>query len=168
MIHLMMSISLILSVILLFLNHPLSMGLILFSQTIMMCLISGSMSLNFWFSYILLLMYLGGMLILFMYVTSLASNEMFFYSNKIFSLMTMLPIMFIIIFFMKIDMMINLYENMENSTSIYININNFFMLKMYNQPVNIITIMMAIYLFMTLIAVVKIIYIYKGPLRKMM
>uniref|UniRef100_UPI0030038A8E NADH dehydrogenase subunit 6 n=1 Tax=Arria pura TaxID=2908859 RepID=UPI0030038A8E len=166
MMDLMMSASLILSMILLFLNHPLSMGMILFSQTIMMCLISGSMSLNFWFSYILLLIYLGGMLILFMYVTSLASNEMFFYSNKIFSMMMSLPMMIIIILFFKIDMITNLYENMENSVSIYINVNNF-LLKMYNQPINIITIMMAIYLFMTLIAVVNIIYIYKGPLRKM-
>uniref|UniRef100_UPI0030037857 NADH dehydrogenase subunit 6 n=1 Tax=Arria brevifrons TaxID=2908858 RepID=UPI0030037857 len=166
MIDILMKVSLILSMTLLFLNHPLSMGLILFSQTIMMCLISGSMSLNFWFSYILLLIYLGGMLILFMYVTSLASNEMFSYSNKIFSFLMLLPMMFIMFFFLKTDMVINLYENMENSISISIYTNNY-MLKMYNQPINIITIMMALYLFMTLIAVVKIIYIHKGPLRKM-
>nr|AVE15760.1 NADH dehydrogenase subunit 6 [Creobroter sp. JZ-2017] len=155
-----------LSIIFLFMNHPLSMGLILFMQTICMCLISGSMSLSFWFSYILLLIYLGGMLILFMYVTSLASNEMFFYSNKIFSLIFFLPMIFFSIYYFNFILPTNMYENMENSHMLNF-FPDIFLLKMYNQPINMITILIASYLFLTLIAVVKIINIYKGPLRQM-
>nr|QXF68514.1 NADH dehydrogenase subunit 6 [Pseudovates peruviana] len=166
MIYLLLSISLALSIIFLFLNHPLSMGLILFLQAIFMCLISGYMSLSFWFSYILLLIYLGGMLILFMYITSLASNEMFFYSNKIFFMMIFMLLIFIYIYSFMSSYSMNLYENMENSSIMSLIPNNF-LLKMYNQPINMITILIATYLFLTLIAVIKITNIHNGPLRQM-
>nr|ASY98208.1 NADH dehydrogenase subunit 6 [Toxodera hauseri] len=166
MMYILISMSMALSITFLFLNHPLSMGLILFLQAILMCLISGSMSLSFWFSYILLLIYLGGMLVLFMYVTSLASNEMFIYSNKMLMTLFFLPMIFITIHYMNMYYPINFYENMENNL-IFTTMSNNFLLKMYNQPINLITIMIASYLFLTLIGVVKIIYIYKGPLRQM-
>nr|WRO45296.1 NADH dehydrogenase subunit 6 [Phyllothelys breve] len=162
---LMLTTSIILSIAFLYMNHPLSMGLILFLQTVLMCLISGFMSLSFWFSYILLLIYLGGMLVLFMYITSLASNEMFFYSNKMFLTIIPLLILFSLFYFMNIYFPMNLHENMENSL-MNMMINNF-LLKMYNQPINMITILIATYLFLTLIAVVKMINIFKGPLRQM-
>nr|QXF68488.1 NADH dehydrogenase subunit 6 [Hierodula zhangi] len=164
--YMLLSLSTTLSTIFLFLNHPLSMGLILFLQTICMCLISGLMSLSFWFSYVLLLIYLGGMLVLFMYVTSLASNEMFFYSNKILFTIIFLPLIFIYMYITHPNYPSNMYENMENSLTLSLIPNNF-LLKMYNQPINMITILIASYLFLTLIAVVKIINIYKGPLRQM-
>nr|ASY98220.1 NADH dehydrogenase subunit 6 [Pseudovates chlorophaea] len=166
MLYLLLSISLTLSIMFLFLNHPLSMGLILFLQAITMCLISGSMSLSFWFSYVLLLIFLGGMLVLFMYVTSLASNEMFFYSNKILFTMMSTPLIFTSIYCFNFSYYMNLYENMENSLIMSLIPNNF-LLKMYNQPINIMMILIATYLFLTLIAVVKIINIYNGPLRQM-
>nr|YP_010598392.1 NADH dehydrogenase subunit 6 [Cilnia humeralis]UIX55336.1 NADH dehydrogenase subunit 6 [Cilnia humeralis] len=168
MMYLFLSISLTLSIIFLFLNHPLSMGLILFLQAIFMCLISGIMSLTFWFSYILLLIYLGGMLVLFMYITSLASNEMFFYSNKILMSMMTFPIILIFIYYLTdINFSLNSYENLENNLLMFNFTSNNFLLKMYNQPINMITILIASYLFLTLIAVVKIINIFKGPLRQM-
>nr|YP_009255721.1 NADH dehydrogenase subunit 6 [Humbertiella nada]AND97181.1 NADH dehydrogenase subunit 6 [Humbertiella nada] len=161
----MMIISMTLSLIFLFLNHPLSMGLILFLQTIMMCLISGSMSSSFWFSYVLLLIYLGGMLVLFMYVTSIASNELFFYSKLVFMLIPLSILMIIIAFNLNINPPMNLFENLETFQSL-LKYPNSFLLKMYNQPINIITILIASYLFLTLIAVVKIIYLFSGPLRQ--
>nr|UUF67486.1 NADH dehydrogenase subunit 6 [Statilia sp.] len=166
MLYFLLSTSMMLSIIFLFLNHPLSMGLILFLQAINMCLLSGFMSMSFWFSYILLLIYLGGMLVLFMYVTSLASNEMFFYSNKIFIIILFFPIMFIFIYYMNFNFSLNLYETMENSFVMNITSNNF-LLKMYNQPNNMVTLLIASYLFLTLIVVVKIINIFEGPLRQM-
>nr|ASY98259.1 NADH dehydrogenase subunit 6 [Pseudogalepsus sp. JZ-2017] len=166
MMYILLSMSVTLSTIFLFMNHPLSMGLILFLQTILMCLISGLMSLSFWFSYILLLIYLGGMLVLFMYVTSLASNEMFFWKMKMMIPIGFLPITYICIYFCNPQISLNFYENLENLTIFTSNSSNF-LLKMYNQPINMMTILIATYLFLTLIAVVKIINIHKGPLRHM-
>ena len=50
------------------------MGLTLLIQTILVSIISGLITKTFWFSYILFLVFLGGILVLFIYVTSLASN----------------------------------------------------------------------------------------------
>nr|YP_009945223.1 NADH dehydrogenase subunit 6 [Pliacanthopus bimaculatus]ASY97909.1 NADH dehydrogenase subunit 6 [Miromantis yunnanensis]QOE17730.1 NADH dehydrogenase subunit 6 [Pliacanthopus bimaculatus] len=166
MMYMYLSLSLTLSIIFLFLNHPLSMGLILFLQAILMCLISGSMSMSFWFSYILLLIYLGGMLILFMYVTSLASNEMFSYSNKIFLSLYLLPLIYLFLILSEPFFHMSLFENMESTTNLNM-YSSSFLLKLYNQPMNNMTILVASYLFLTLIAVVKMITIHKGPLRQL-
>nr|YP_010352242.1 NADH dehydrogenase subunit 6 [Reticulitermes dabieshanensis]UOL50336.1 NADH dehydrogenase subunit 6 [Reticulitermes dabieshanensis] len=63
-------------------KHPLAMGMMLLLQTMMTCMISGTMYKSFWFSYILFMIMIGGMLVLFMYMTSLASNEMFYPTSK--------------------------------------------------------------------------------------
>nr|AND97155.1 NADH dehydrogenase subunit 6 [Theopompa sp. FY-2016a]ASY98324.1 NADH dehydrogenase subunit 6 [Theopompa milligratulata] len=165
MLWIMISTLLALSIMFTFMNHPLSMGVILLFQTIIICLISGSMAPSFWFSYILLLIYLGGMLVLFMYVTSIASNELFLYSNKNLLIFFIFPFMLMMLNIINILVPMNLYENLEN----YLPMSswpNIYLLKMYNHPINIITIMIASYLFLVLIAVVKIISIYKGPIRQ--
>nr|YP_010620977.1 NADH dehydrogenase subunit 6 [Mimosilpha disticha]WAX39347.1 NADH dehydrogenase subunit 6 [Mimosilpha disticha] len=147
-------------------NHPLAMGLMLLIQTIIMCMMSGLMSQSFWFSYILFLIFLGGMLVLFIYVTSLASNEMFYMSMKM--IIITITIIIILMFLINSNQMINnmeitLHDNMYNMENEMLNS----LMKLYNQPTNLITIMLASYLFLTLIAVVKITNISKGPLRQM-
>nr|WFD61205.1 NADH dehydrogenase subunit 6 [Carrikerella sp.] len=154
-----------LSINFLFLNHPLSMGMTLFIQAILICLISGSLSINFWFSYILLLIFLGGILVLFLYVTSIASNELFLFSYK-------LPLLFFMIFiFLSFYWPYNNFlSNIQDTLKFYscLSYNStYFLIKLYNQPINMITILTASYLFLSLIVVVKIINIYKGPLRQM-
>nr|YP_010827557.1 NADH dehydrogenase subunit 6 [Callibia diana]WFD61153.1 NADH dehydrogenase subunit 6 [Callibia diana] len=166
MLYILLSLSMMSSFMFLFLNHPLSMGFILLLQTILICLISGLMSTSFWFSYILLLIYLGGMLVLFMYITSLASNELFLYTNTMIVPIIMLPIIFTIFQYLMINYFNNSNENMELNHNINMYINNF-LIKIYNSPINIMTILIATYLFLTLIAVVKIINIFKGPMRQM-
>nr|YP_002265546.1 NADH dehydrogenase subunit 6 [Chaetosoma scaritides]ACF35105.1 NADH dehydrogenase subunit 6 [Chaetosoma scaritides] len=155
-------ISLFLSTFSLFLFHPMSLGLILLLQTIMMSIISGMMN-SFWFSYILFLIMIGGMLILFIYMTSIASNEKFKYSNK-------LTIMFMTMNLMLISSIIldNYFINMLNSEMInFIKINSSFtMNKFINLPSSIIFYLLIIYLLITMIAVVKICLTNKGPLRQ--
>nr|YP_010946866.1 NADH dehydrogenase subunit 6 [Rhabdoblatta similsinuata]WGO57623.1 NADH dehydrogenase subunit 6 [Rhabdoblatta similsinuata] len=155
-------ISSMLSLIFTQMNHPLAMGLILLIQTTFISIITGMLTQSFWFSYVLFLIFLGGMLVLFIYVTSLASNEMFSMSTKLLMLaMIMLPTLFMI------------YNNfnpsfMNQETFNFMTINNFTtlpLIKLYNNPTSIITIILATYLFLTLIAVVKITNIFVGPLR---
>jgi len=74
-------------------KHPLAMGLILLIQTIFICLLRGLLIKSFWFSYILFLIFIGGILVLFIYVTSLASNEIFSFSIKKFYLKLLYPIL---------------------------------------------------------------------------
>lgn len=58
-------------------THPLAMGLILLVQTFCLSLLSGLVSQTFWLRYVLFLVLLGGILVLFLYVTRLARNELF-------------------------------------------------------------------------------------------
>nr|YP_010950973.1 NADH dehydrogenase subunit 6 [Thienemanniella curva]WML69314.1 NADH dehydrogenase subunit 6 [Thienemanniella curva] len=151
-------------------KHPLSMGLILLLQTLFISLMASLSAKNYWFSYILFLIFLGGMLILFIYVISLASNEKFNFSlNTTFQNILMLSMLMILFFFIDKYLMNNLvlnYETFINYNSMMMNMENSYILnKMFNFPTNMITILLMIYLFLCLIAICKIIYIFEGPLR---
>nr|WKU83996.1 NADH dehydrogenase subunit 6 [Matsumyia nigrofacies] len=153
-------------------NHPLSMGMLLLIQTILICGITGLMAKSFWFSYILFLIFIGGMLVLFIYVTSLASNEMFSLSMKMttISIVSLLLMMMMIMFMDKMIMSFNSLNNeMTSITNInsYIQENSLNLNKLYNYPTNMITILLINYLLITLIATVKITKLFYGPLRSM-
>nr|AEP27662.1 NADH dehydrogenase subunit 6 [Doydirhynchus austriacus] len=154
------------SIMFLFLNHPLSFGLILLIQTTLISLITGNMNYNYWFSYILFLIMIGGMLILFIYMTSIASNEKFKFSIKLFYLfMIMLILTSTLIFTDNFFMnFLNLNYNLTESSSLMLN--QLSMSKYTNYPTNMIYFMMIIYLFITLIVIVKITEIKFGPLRQ--
>lgn len=113
---------------------------------------------------------MGGILVLFIYVTSLASNEIFNFSLKltIYNILVFF-ISYFIFFFIDKRAIINYASNHENEKIVEITnllIENFLILnKLYNFPINIITILLIIYLFLTLIAAVKITNVFEGPLR---
>nr|UQJ73509.1 NADH dehydrogenase subunit 6 [Diamesa sp. 1XL] len=163
-------VSLISSTIFMQMKHPMAMGLMLLVQTALICLVTGNYSKTFWFSYVLFLIFLGGMLVLFIYVTSLASNEMFSFSMKIFIMsITILFISLIMMLVMDNSMIANFLSNNEVYSMMdmksFINENTVSLNKLYNFPTNMLTILLINYLFLTLIAVVKITNIYEGPLR---
>lgn len=155
-------------------NHPLTIGLILITQTLLIALFSGTIRVNFWFSYSLFLIFMGGILILFIYITSLSSNEIFKFSfNWKLSIVTIIIFIFIIRIFVffnfKNYLFFNKIKTLETN-SIYlikttINFENIILNKIFNFPINIISIILINYLFLTLIARVKITNIFKGPLR---
>nr|WNL53884.1 NADH dehydrogenase subunit 6 [Microtermes sp.] len=141
-------------------KHPLAMGMVLLIQTTMMCLMSGMMYKSFWFSYILFMIMVGGMLVLFMYMTSLASNEMFSPSNK--TIATTLLLLPVLIYMMPST--INNKETNEHITMMENEITTTTTV-MYNQMMGTMTIMLVLYMLLTLIVVVNIINVSKGPLR---
>nr|AMP43739.1 NADH dehydrogenase subunit 6 [Heleodromia immaculata] len=164
--------SLIMSFIFLQMNHPLAMGMMLLIQTTLICLITGLLTKTFWFAYILFLIFIGGMLVLFIYVASLASNEMFSMSIKLMISMMILILMFLIIIYMCDKTILFSFFSNNEMTTIY-NLNSFMpensinLIKMYNYPTNLITLLLMNYLLITLIAVVKITNMNFGPLRLM-
>nr|UQT69120.1 NADH dehydrogenase subunit 6 [Tomostethus sp. 1 QHW-2022a]UTY22595.1 NADH dehydrogenase subunit 6 [Tomostethus sp. 1 QHW-2022a] len=147
---------------------PMSMGMMLIIQTILITLISGMMSFNFWFTYILFLIMVGGLLILFIYMSSLSPNQKFFINKKFLMLNSiLLMMMLLIIFNMKMFMNYNSdimnFMNMETEQFFFLKMS---LNKLYNKPTNMIMIMLINYLLLSLFIIVKIIYINKGPLRK--
>nr|WDE73811.1 NADH dehydrogenase subunit 6 [Stenopelmatus sp.] len=154
------------------LNHPLAMTLLILIQTMLICLITGMISQSFWFSYILFLVFLGGMLVLFIYITALASNEMFNIPTK-FLLITALILSMFIMTSMFIDKSFTSIMLTNSDTTTVINNMNLLdnestlsLTKLYNKPTDFITLMLVMYLFLTLIAIVTITNIFQGPLRQ--
>nr|YP_009350491.1 NADH dehydrogenase subunit 6 [Orientotermes emersoni]AQP27189.1 NADH dehydrogenase subunit 6 [Orientotermes emersoni] len=156
-----MSMSTLISLMFTQMNHPMAMGLMLLLQTTLVCLISGTMYMSFWFSYILFMIMIGGMLVLFMYMTSLASNEMFSPSNKmLLTSIMLLPIMMYTMPTMTNNKEMNIHSTMmENDITTTTTV-------MYNQMMGTMTTLLVLYMLLTLIVVVNIINVNKGPLRQ--
>nr|ARH53932.1 NADH dehydrogenase subunit 6 [Lymexylon navale] len=140
-----------------FLNHPLSMGMTILIQTLLMSIMTGNWHFNFWYSYILFLIMIGGLLILFTYMTSVASNEKFkfniFFLTPFFSLI-LSP------FF---EFLFKNYDSLNFNSTNNFNLN---LSKFLNIPMNMIIMFLIIYLLITLIAVVKITDFNQGPMRQ--
>nr|ADO60563.1 NADH dehydrogenase subunit 6 [Ptinus rufipes] len=148
----------ILSISMMIMKHPLSITMMLIAQTTLTAMATGMLNYDFWFSYILFMIMIGGMLVVFIYMTSIASNEKFnFY--KIWTLtpmIIMLPSMASYIMNKNNDMKM-MYMEKSNLISLE---------KFYSWPSNSMIIMMIIYLLITLIATVKITSTSSGPLRQ--
>nr|APX40197.1 NADH dehydrogenase subunit 6 [Smaragdina rufimana] len=147
-------------------NHPLTLGLVLLAQTILIALSSGSMNMNFWFSYIVFLIMIGGMLVLFTYMTSIASNEKFSFSYLTFIIIALMMTMSMAIWFMDPLTPYSLMEMAELKSFTFVKNSDLFMNKYMNYPHSMIYLLMVIYLLITLIAIVKITMKMKSPLRQ--
>nr|ATF28588.1 NADH dehydrogenase subunit 6 [Exitianus indicus] len=141
----------------LFLKTPMSMGVMLLIQTIMSTLIISKMMNSSWIPMIMFLMFIGGLLILFMYMSSIASNEKFTPNIK---MLVILMIMLIL----PMEEMMNEFQ-MQNSMEMFLSGESTSMTKIYNKKTMLITIMLFMYMFITMVVVTKVIKIHKGPLR---
>nr|QHQ98557.1 NADH dehydrogenase subunit 6 [Parasitus wangdunqingi] len=130
-------------------SHPISLIVLLIMSTLMASLFISNFLKSSWLSMIFILVMLGGMLILFIYIASLASNEPFT-KNKI---VYMAPFML----FLPVSKLSYFSNFNENQLFSLFNSNSSF-----NNYVAI------IYLLLTLLVVVEIISCYKSPLRSSM
>nr|AYP72682.1 NADH dehydrogenase subunit 6 [Cassida sp. EMHAU-15090501] len=159
----MMTMSMIISMMFMIFKHPVSMMIMIMMQTMLVCMMCGLLSNLWWFSYLLFMVMIGGLLVLFMYMTNVASNEKFNTKkmNYFFYLMIICMIFFTI---------------MENDLTPLMNTSSWFnfskinmkyiIMKYYNYPSNNILFMMMIYLLITMIMSVKITDLSKGALRQ--
>nr|UFK32275.1 NADH dehydrogenase subunit 6 [Eurhadina fusca] len=138
-------------------NHPMSMGLILMLQTMTIIIIMNKILSSSWFAMISFMMMIGGLLIMFMYMSSIASNEKF--KLKI----NMIIIMIYMILLqdeMMIQNQINEVQEMMETKQL-----NLSLTKIYNKKSMMITLMLVLYLLLTMISVTKMVKHHKGPLR---
>jgi len=147
--------------------HPLAIGLALLLQTILICCTTGLSNISFWFSYILFLIFLGGILVLFIYVTSLASNEIF--KPSIISLLAIMLVSLSRTVFLLLDPIVLSQNNLIKIRSFMLDFHYCKEIDLINTIYNTtninITIFMVFYLLLTLIVVVKITDSFFGPLR---
>nr|WFP43263.1 NADH dehydrogenase subunit 6 [Rhomboptera ligata] len=155
-------------------SHPVSMTIIIMLQTLTMSLSMSLVAKTYWMSYILFLVFLGGMLVLFLYITSLAPNEMFSANPPTLANIITWPLMAMgwITLLLMDQPLLNIFtSNIDNHllTSPFMMTSNStqysMLLKLFNSSSGIITLIVITYLLLTLIAVVKITNIHSGPLR---
>nr|YP_010320636.1 NADH dehydrogenase subunit 6 [Illeis bistigmosa]UJP68267.1 NADH dehydrogenase subunit 6 [Illeis bistigmosa] len=163
-----MNFLLITSSLMMFLKHPLSLGFTILMHTILTCMVMGWMSTNYWFSYILILIMIGGLLVLFIYMTSIASNEKFKFNKILMIFMFTMMILTILlnykmplfkeIFYLNNELMNNMLETKNFKLN---------MSKFLNFPNSNLFIIIIFYLLIAMIAVVKITKLNYGPLRQL-
>nr|YP_004021835.1 NADH dehydrogenase subunit 6 [Opilio parietinus]ADI92920.1 NADH dehydrogenase subunit 6 [Opilio parietinus] len=130
-------------------NHPLILIISLILCTLLVSMKSFTFTKISLFSYMIILLMLGGLIILFIYMASMAPNEVI--QTKNFKAILILTI-FIILFMMSFDTPTN-YNSIKAMEILML---------MYNPMIIFIA---ATYLFVTLVAVVKVTKIPEGPLR---
>nr|QWX95355.1 NADH-ubiquinone oxidoreductase chain 6 [Discogaster dentipes] len=148
------------SFVFIWLKHPISVGVLIILQTLITAMITGLMMGSFWFSYILTITMLSGILVLFIYMASVASNEKFHSSIKLF-------MMSIIIIMIGVYSTLNSEYSEENSLMIATDPSNeiITLTTLFNTKFKYITIFLVMYLFLTMVTVSLIVNISEGPLR---
>lgn len=149
------------------LSHPLALGLNILFQTALISLIIGLNSPSFWLSYVLFLVFMGGILVLTIYVVSLANSEIISINFK--NLLWGLPVfLFIFInlsslntFNFRIIPFMGFSKSMAPDSSIIIKS----LANLYSSTNFIIILFLAGYLFYILVIIRHIININEGPLR---
>nr|QBZ38079.1 NADH dehydrogenase subunit 6 [Bambusiphaga luodianensis] len=145
------------------LNHPISLGTILMIQSILTSISMILLTKNSWYSMILFITFSSGMMIMFMYMSSISSNNKFKPSIKMFIIYTLLTSMMLMIkkdwnFFINIkinEYMIMIQENEEKqSISKNISFNKFYM-----------TILLTLTILLVLISISNLINSFEGPLK---
>nr|WRY72432.1 NADH dehydrogenase subunit 6 [Farynala starica] len=138
-------------------KNPMSMGVILMMQTTLVIIFMNTVMTTSWFAMITFMMMIGGLLIMFMYMSSIASNEKF-------KLKMNLTIFIILLIMFQEELTLSNQMN-ENQELIITNNWNLSLMKIYNNKTMGITIMLVLYLLLTMISVTKMVTHHKGPLR---
>nr|AZB51189.1 NADH dehydrogenase subunit 6 [Triatoma rubrofasciata] len=156
--------SIITSVTFLLTKHPLSMGFTLIIQTILISMMTGLLINMFWFSYILIISMLSGMLVLFIYMASVASNEKFHTTWSMALYIIPLSFSSAILFFIMDQLESGSMQSMMKKNMLEDN-QLTSLAKLFNLNNMSITILLVTYLFLTMIAVSYVANTYEGPLR---
>nr|UBK11850.1 NADH dehydrogenase subunit 6 [Ovalona pulchella] len=132
-----------------YLSTPLSMGCCLLVTTLVMATALASIFSHLWLSYTLVLILLGGLLVIFIYVALVASNERFILNNKLYFLVFLLiPLIFSIN-----DSSFNLTEQEQPITFFSQKLD--WLNEIYSEEFYLFTMFLVLYLFLTLIVVVS-------------
>nr|YP_010596832.1 NADH dehydrogenase subunit 6 [Cacopsylla burckhardti]UFP91888.1 NADH dehydrogenase subunit 6 [Cacopsylla burckhardti]WAK85091.1 NADH dehydrogenase subunit 6 [Cacopsylla burckhardti] len=140
-------------------SHPISFGIILLLQTMLISICSRILTQSSWIPLTLFLVMIGGLMILFLYITSVCSNKKITFMKP-----NLFQIAFIII-------LINFMENFLNIplTNESLNMKDLFNMEFTKLflPLNIFSSnFMFLYLLIMLIIMIEIMSLNKGPMRK--
>lgn len=153
------------SVLFMKLNHPVSIALVLIVYTLLVGGLVGLYRGSYWFSYILFLVILGGVLVLFIYITSLASNEKF--STNLTDYIFMLIRFVILVLGVGLIMFPSEGNIIFSNDSLRVPYTSvYYMIKLYGSHTFKLTLFLVIYLLLALLVCVNLIGFKLGALRR--
>lgn len=130
-------------------------------QTITLTLLINLINKTAWISFIIFILYIGGLIIIFLYISRIAFNELNInknYKNIIYKIL--FSSLILLIFKLSINIENINYENK------YIFEDNFYLLNIFIIPNNLIIYLIIFILFFILILIIWILKINKGPIRQ--
>lgn len=146
-----------LSIVFVYLQSPLGMAMIIVFMSFLISICLYLFRSRAWFSYLLFIVFLRGIMIIFIYVSSLASNEISF------SRVVVTPL------FVAYGFFVYLLKVFFTEDSFLVNLSfsgdSLFCFKVYSPFMFILTIVIIVYLLIALLVVVKNSLFTEGPLR---
>merc|ERR1711973_1074534 len=134
-------------------SHPIFFSIILIIRSIVVGVICIKANLS-WFFYLLVLVFLGGVIVLIIYINTLAINEKFFFYEIKFKYMYV----FIFLFLTQLIIFKNIF--------VKTNYSNIISISLYDSINSLSLVFLILYLLLTLICVVKLVKFEYGPLIK--
>nr|YP_010021207.1 NADH dehydrogenase subunit 6 [Schizoneuraphis gallarum]QOK36248.1 NADH dehydrogenase subunit 6 [Schizoneuraphis gallarum] len=151
-----------LSIYLITVKSPLKSNLIILIQTITLTSLTNFIMKTSWISFMIFILYIGGLMIIFLYISSIAFNELNIINNNYKILIFKLTSIFMSLLLMQ--NLMNLenfkYENKMNFED------NFFFLNMFIIPNNLMIYFIMMILFFMLILIIWLLKNNKGPIRQ--
>uniref|UniRef100_A0AAU8G8E9 NADH dehydrogenase subunit 6 n=1 Tax=Colposcenia ignota TaxID=3230277 RepID=A0AAU8G8E9_9HEMI len=138
-------------------TYPIPLGFMIMCQTLFTCIFIRAMTSSSWLTMTMFLIMVGGLMIIFLYMTSISSNNMMKEIKKT-------KIFFIIILWYPISMMFINFNTLE-SLSLIDSFNKEF-LKMFSSTNYQSSMFLFVYLLVALVSFIKIMNLTKGPMRK--
>nr|YP_010414156.1 NADH dehydrogenase subunit 6 [Acyrthosiphon caraganae]URQ84752.1 NADH dehydrogenase subunit 6 [Acyrthosiphon caraganae] len=153
--------NLIMAIMLTMMKSPISSNLIILIQTMTLTMMINLINKTAWISFMVFILYIGGLMIIFLYISSIAFNELNIsknYKNMIYKII----FMSLTLFYLKLSL------NMENMTyeNKFMFEDNFYLLNMFTLPNNLLIYMIMFILFFMLILIIWMLKINKGPIRQ--
>lgn len=140
-------------------NHPLTIGLLLIIIRIIYAVIVALRSTRSWLAYILILVFLRGLIVIIIYITRLASNENIKINWQ--TLTIRLGAAIILPYLFKIKKKRQIINN-----QFFFDNNSFTIVyKTYNKLLIEVSLILILYLLVVLIVAIKIVSLKKGPLK---
>nr|YP_009675766.1 NADH dehydrogenase subunit 6 [Aphis citricidus]QDD68881.1 NADH dehydrogenase subunit 6 [Aphis citricidus] len=153
--------NLIMAILLTMMKSPISSNLIILMQTMILTLMINMINKTAWISFLIFILYIGGLMIIFLYISSIAFNEFNINKNyKNILLKLILLTMFIFYFKLNFNMENFYYENK------FIFEDNFNLINMFMMPNNLMIYLIIFILFFMLILIIWMLKINKGPIRQ--
>nr|YP_009332456.1 NADH dehydrogenase subunit 6 [Schlechtendalia chinensis]API68537.1 NADH dehydrogenase subunit 6 [Schlechtendalia chinensis] len=153
--------NLILAINLTTIKSPLKSNLMILFQSITLTMMINLINKTSWISFMIFILYIGGLMIIFLYISSIAFNEINNNKKKTY-LIKIILLTFLFTYWFNSSMLLENFKFNNN----YLFEDNFYLMNMFNYPNNLMIYFIMLILFIMLIMIIWMLKFNKGPIRQ--